>query len=337
MMSLLRDLVAGYNPRTPQPSQHHRPTNTTHHDAEALRRREILKRTAVETNSVLPSLLQQLNCVREAQTSRKHSIKSLRSVNRNSCPSFPSRAVIEVVNDDTLNAAIQLFHSERSANIDPRLKNPRPFIVNFANNRKPGGGWLNGAMAQEEAICYRSSLAMSLYAEDYPLALDEAIYSPCVVVIRNDMASGHELLLGNTSPENLPVVSAMTVAAICRPQIRTVMVKEKSRSRSASVRAVHPREKQVFARRKDREVTMMKMRLVLRVAASKGHGLLVLGALGCGVYGNPPEDVAECWLKVLREDEFRGRWWKRVCFAVYDPRNEGNYAAFHRVLSGKRV
>jgi uncharacterized protein (TIGR02452 family) len=79
------------------------------------------------------------------------------------------------------------------------------------------------------------------------------------------------------------------------------------------------------------------MRLALRIAATNGHGMLVLGALGCGVYANPPGEVANCWLEVLREAEFRGNWWREVCFAVYDPKNEGNFAVFERVLAGKKV
>lgn len=81
------------------------------------------------------------------------------------------------------------------------------------------------------------------------------------------------------------------------------------------------------------------MRLALRMAASHGKRSLVLGAFGCGVYANPPEDVAQCWLEVLQDDEFRlaGNWWRDVCFAIYDPKGEGNYDVFRRVLDGQKV
>lgn len=81
------------------------------------------------------------------------------------------------------------------------------------------------------------------------------------------------------------------------------------------------------------------MRLVLRMAASKGHTSIVLGALGCGAFENPPEDVAHCWLEVLREDEFSGNWWKDVVFAVYDSNDtqDGNFNIFRTILHGKEV
>ena len=170
-------------------------------------------------------------------------------------------------------------------------------------------------------------------ARHYPLSGTEAeaLYAPWVVVIRGDLPSGHRLLLNAGSatgevmdPRELPVVSVLTVAAIKRPRLR-------------KVGSLDGGWKWVFQRDRDRSFTKDKMRLVLRVAASYGHRHLVLGALGCGVYANPPEDVAWCWLEVMREDEFRGNWWKTVVFAVYDPKNEGNFEIFNRVLGGKAV
>ena len=51
--------------------------------------------------------------------------------------------------------------------------------------------------------------------------------------------------------------------------------------------------------KKDREVVGRKMRAVLRIAAAKGVKKLVLGAWGCGAYGNPVGDVAEAWSRIL--------------------------------------
>ncbi|KAH6622563.1 hypothetical protein F5144DRAFT_594897 [Chaetomium tenue] len=95
--------------------------------------------------------------------------------------------------------------------------------------------------------------------------------------------------------------------------------------------------KTVFQSDTDRDLTKRNMRLVLRIAAHHRHRHLVLGALGCGVYANPPEDVAHCWLEVLREDEFSGGWWRQICFAVFDPSGTGNYDVFRRVLHDQQV
>ena len=56
---------------------------------------------------------------------------------------------------------------------------------------------------------------------------------------------------------------------------------------------------------------------MLHVAAAHGHNTLVLGALGCGVFQNPPDAVAELWHELL-STEFRASF-ARVIFACYSP------------------
>lgn len=304
----------------------HQHQNQDHprHD-ETARYRDVLRQTAQETSDTLPGIMRQLSHSTDLRLSEKVSFQSVPRLHPSRCPAFPKPTEIRVVNEDTLNAAIKISTMVQNGNMTLHPHDLQPVIVNFANHRKPGGGWLNGAVAQEEAICYRSSLSASLQQSDYPLAMDEAIYSPSVVILRHDMASGHNLLTPQIHATDLPVISAITIAAICRPQVQSQRLKD---SRTV---------KQVFVRDKDRDTTKAKMRLTLRIAATRGHGLLVLGALGCGVHRNPREDVADCWLEVLQESEFAGNWWREVWFAVYDPKNEGNYAVFDRVLSGRKI
>lgn len=203
-------------------------------------------------------------------------------------------------------------------------------ILNHAAANTLGGGWRNGALAQEESICYRSSLAMSLDGRHYPLA-DGAVYSPYVLVIRGDMASGHRLL-DTIQPHNLPVLANATAAALRDPAVRTFRVPVPDAvAVSDPVPVTDPfsipdpdpvadpvpvsvdeqehwqqysgltRRKLVFKRDSERNAAKDKMRLVLRMAAYNRHRRLVLGALGCGAYANPPEDVAHRWLEVPRE------------------------------------
>lgn len=40
--------------------------------------------------------------------------------------------------------------------------------------------------------------------------------------------------------------------------------------------------------------------------AFKGETTLILGALGCGAFGNPPKIMAEIFHSVLNEPEFKG-------------------------------
>lgn len=203
-------------------------------------------------------------------------------------------------------------------------------------------------MAQEESICYRSSLSLSLKHSDYPLALDELIYSPYILIMRSDLASGHTLLEPPfATPQDLPVVSGITIAAVHQPAVRPVSMNNSSILKSDYTLCLHcgsssPSSsrhctRQVFARERDIMLTKTKMRLALRVAANNGHVMLVLGALGCGVYANLPAEIAKFWLEVLREDEFHGNFWREVYFAVYDSKNNGTFEIFRRVLDGKKV
>ncbi|KAG7424199.1 hypothetical protein Forpi1262_v015138 [Fusarium oxysporum f. sp. raphani] len=292
--------------------------------------REELRATAQETLDISRSLLKELGANDLARHSVKYSFGSLTRLHPGHCPSYRQPATIKVINDDTLNAAIELC---QRAQADTGPKSQPPIVVNFANRHSPGGGWLNGAMAQEEALCYRSTLALSLNKKHYPLERDEALYSPYALIIRDDLSSGHEI--SSLPARELPVVSALTVAALRSPPVRLFTNEpRKDRMRRSNSEVF---EKRVFANDRDRDITKAKMRLCLRMAARHKHDMLVLGALGCGVYGNPPEDIAHCWLEVLREDEFSGNWWREVWFAVFDPKNEGNFEIFHQVLDGKQV
>lgn len=204
---------------------------------------------------------------------------------------------------------------------------PSPVLVlNLASERHAGGGWQNGAMAQEESLCYRSSLYRSLRHRFYPLPSLRAIYTPSVLIIRAASTAGHTLY---TDPvPDLPVTSVLSVAALRRPDL---------------VADTHGVD--AFADPDQRAETKRKIRLSLRVAARQGHAKLVLGALGCGVFANPPADVARCFLEVFCEAEFQGGWWEDVVFAVMDSKSgaeggkdgSGNFGRFYRVLHGKVV
>ncbi|KAI4274167.1 MAG: hypothetical protein LQ337_004132 [Flavoplaca oasis] len=238
------------------------------------------------------------------------------------CPNLP-KTKIRVVNMDALDAAHTLRNLTVSTATDPT--SPAPvLILNMANARWAGGGWIKGAMAQEEALCYRTSLYLTLKHRFYPMADRAAIYSPMVVVIRDSLAKQHRLL-DLSRIEDLPVVSVVSMAALRDPSV---------------VRRVSDGQ-ETYAKVADRELMRAKIRMVLRVAAAKGHQQLVLGALGCGAFGNPKGEVVSLWKEVFLEAEFGGGWWKDVVFAVLDTNNDqdadSNYGVFFRGLHELKV
>lgn len=240
---------------------------------------------------------------------------------KSDCPNLP-KTLVRVIKIDTLDAAIRL--SSLTTSTIASSSYPPVLVLNMANAKHAGGGWLKGAMAQEEALCYRSSLCFTLKRRFYPIPDRAVIYSPTVVVMRESLAKGHRLL-DLTKPEKLPVISVVSVAAVRDPSVQ---------------RRLDDGEES-YSNGDDRNLMRSKIRMTLRVAASKGHRKLVLGALGCGAFGNPKGAVVRLWKEVLTEPEFGGGWWEDIVFAVLDDGggkdSNGNYGVFCRGLDGLEV
>lgn len=227
------------------------------------------------------------------------------------CPKC-SPTTIKVANADTIDVAIRL-----AATTNPSSKNV--CVLNMANAHSAGGGWMHGALAQEEVLCYRSSLSATLKYNYYPLPEEGGIYSPRVLVLRKSMKDGHGLL-DLREPKYLPVISVISVAAICQPP---------------TVKNTNGQQR--YASSADAALMQEKMKVILRIAATNGHRQLVLGALGCGAFGNPKEEVAGMWKAVLSEPEFAGGWWQDIVFAVFDVDGRGNFQTFYHRLDGHAV
>ena len=279
------------------------------------RLREELRIVSQETKRQLPTILATVpHCPPDGFLYRPPEPPRL---NPKDCPQILAQK-IQVLESDTYDAAIMLIQPNTStANQTP------PCVLNMASDRAPGGGWLSGARAQEEALCRRSSLSMTLQRRFYPVPSDAVMYSPTVVIFRKSLRDGHGLL-DLAKPETLPVVSVISMAAIRRPAVTAIDSLMK------------------YANPNDRNLTKEKMRMVLRLSVWKGHRRLVLGALGCGAFRNPNGEVAECWAEVFAEPEFQGGWWERVVFAVLDDtgggkRGEGNFGTFSSRLEGMSI
>jgi uncharacterized protein (TIGR02452 family) len=267
-----------------------------------------LASVAAETKAILPYLLLKRP---DAPSSGLvfDGIKDLHGLHQHRCPKLSTR--VTVVNADTIDAALEL---------GPSAVDRKPVLVlNMANAQHGGGGWLKGALAQEEAICYRSSLSFTLKRDFYPLTDTEVIYSPSVLVVRKNMKSGHQLLDLN-HPEYMPVISAVSAAAIRDPPL----------SRDS-------RGQMVYQKGHDRRSMKGKIKTILRIAAIHNHRRIVLGALGCGVFGNPNKEVAAIFREVLSETEFQG-WFEKIVFAILGgDRPDGNHRVFKSCLEGMEV
>ena len=203
---------------------------------------------------------------------------------------------------------------------------PECAVLNMASSKHPGGGVHNGSRAQEEDLCRRSNLLYSLYKyslnkyeldlfgfnvnnENYPIPTFGGIYSPHVCVFKNPITYSYL-----KTPFMTNIIS---VSGVVRPDInkKTGLMEEKYSS-----------------------ITKKKIRTILRIAADNGHKKLVLGALGCGAFKNPPKHVAILFKEVLKEDEF-SRVFEEICFAILEDNNsirednpEGNLKPFLEIF-----
>jgi uncharacterized protein (TIGR02452 family) len=195
---------------------------------------------------------------------------------------------IDVTPETTQVAAHRLVHEEGCADL---------VLLNYASARKPGGGFLNGAKAQEEDLARCSGLYPCLLtqpayytqnrASSSPLYTDHIIYAPDVPWFRTH---SRDLL------ESVFLASVITAPA---PNAGQVLRRDAT---------AWPRIEAALRQRAG---------IVLAIAREHRHRTLLLGAWGCGVFRNTPSMVADAFGAWLLSPEFRGCF-DRVIFAVYD-------------------
>jgi uncharacterized protein (TIGR02452 family) len=201
-------------------------------------------------------------------------------------PVTPVDTLIEVTGESSLEAARRMA-GERAP----------VAVLNFSSARNPGGGYLNGAQAQEEALCRASALyACLLRAREFydhhrahrdPFYTDRVIHSPAVPVFRDDRGR----LLDEPYPAGFLTAAAPNAGVV----LRTAPERAPDLPRALAVRAER----------------------VLETAAAHGYRRLVLGAWGCGVFRNDPVQVAEAFRDLLVKGRFEGHF-EQVVFGILD-------------------
>ena len=202
--------------------------------------------------------------------------------------SSPKRnRTIRIISSDTLTVAYMLAFPTRyphhrrslSGTSKPHGKPQNVCILNMASPLRPGGGVLSGATSQEEFLCARTTLLSSLKENFYRLPELGGIWTSDVLVFRSALSLGDSQ--GELGPGDRYWLDVISAGMLRFPELEGEEDEEKKLGK------------------KDRELVGAKMRAVLRIAASKGVRKLVLGAWGCGAYGNPVADVAKQWNNML--------------------------------------
>lgn len=179
-------------------------------------------------------------------------------------------------------------------------------VLNFASYKNPGGQFINGSKAQEECLCHASNLynVLSEFEHSYydwnsknlnrSLYRDRALYSPDIVFSKD----GKEVHCG-----------VITCA---------------SPNKSAA---------QKYCNVSDQENSMAlrgRIEYVLKIAKDNCVDTLILGAYGCGVFGQDPEEVASVFKRLLEQPEFQ--CFSHVVFAIPEGKDR-NLDVFREVFS----
>lgn len=192
-------------------------------------------------------------------------------------------------------------------------------VLNLANPVNPGGGVRRGARAQEEDLCRKSSLLLSLESEDASLyymynrylrtymGSDAIIITPKVEIIKDEE--------GNLLEDSV-IVSVMTCAAPCLSYGMEGLTDEQYK-----------------------DMLYNRIMGMLRCAAYLGYKNLILGAFGCGAFDNDARIVSALFYKALKEFDFDGMkehdMFRSIDFAVLSrgPR-QYNFREFYRYFGG---
>ncbi len=186
----------------------------------------------------------------------------------------------------------------------------RVALLNFASAKNPGGGFLGGSQAQEESIARSSGLYPCLTGcgefyryhkqQNNLLYSDALIWSPQVPVVCDD--AGNWL-------EHPYLVDVITMAAVNAGAIR-----QNHTGQSAEV-----------------EPTMLqRIQRLLQFCATQPIERLILGAWGCGVFGNDPALIARLFKTVIGQHAWP---FEQIDFAIYDPSpRQANVALFAKIL-----
>ena len=176
-------------------------------------------------------------------------------------------------------------------------------VLNFASYNNPGGNFINGSKAQEECLCHESYLYnvlkqhMGYYKinrknKNKCLYTDRALYSPNVRFTKE------------CKDVFCDVITCAAPNKTAAQKYYNVSDEENS------------------------EVLKERIEFILKIAQDNGVDNLILGAYGCGVFGQDPLEVAKIFKEFLSG---KYKCFNKVIFAIPN-KLEVNYRCFQRIF-----
>lgn len=221
---------------------------------------------------------------------REGSFKSIEKTVKSYMEKHRGMPVIEIRNESTVTAVHRLCNFVKGK--DKRLVG----VLNFASAHNPGGGFLGGAMAQEEALAYCSDLYVKQTTGQ----------SPEFYKINEDVNSAYytnTMIMSNVNffrDANYNFVPYNTCWVLTSPAVNQRLVTMRGELKENGYAIMRER-----------------MRKILQVFIYCGCTDIILGAFGCGVFGNEPEVIAKYWKELLIDEGLAG-YFDSITFSVYD-------------------
>lgn len=211
---------------------------------------------------------------------------------------FPS-TFMEVTPEDTLEAGHRLYQAGLN-----------PCILNFADDLDAGGVVDSGNSAQEESLWRRTNLCATQLQEFYPLAMapaapQEGIYSPQVTIFK-DTEVNNCIDLGEPWQAAFIAVPGLKLPHVNHQQMVCLQ---------------------------DMMAMREKIELIFQAAKAAGHDSLLLGALGCGVWGAPPKQMADIFRSLCLKYNGVFKHITFACLTIGAASSECNYTIFKSVFS----
>lgn len=217
--------------------------------------------------------------------------------------SEPRIDIDEIIESDKNTQTNIFYEKDYIINVAYKYKKDNPIknvcILNFASAKNPGGGFLRGSMAQEESICYVSTLYHSLIQSDmYEINKKNPLNG-----IYNDIGIyTNEICIFKLNRDDVNYIDPVYPSVISCPAIN----KNHALTNNIS-------ENNIYGKMCDR------IKLVFEIAKTHNVDILILGAYGCGVFGNNPKDIIEIFNGLIHNDY--ENIFEQIIFAIPDKIN----------------
>ncbi|MCL2527077.1 MAG: TIGR02452 family protein [Defluviitaleaceae bacterium] len=170
-------------------------------------------------------------------------------------------------------------------------------VLNFASAKNPGGGFLGGSLAQEEALAVSSDMYNSQLQASQLYSINKSCRS--LLYTHNMIYSQNITFIRDASMALIP--SPITTNILTAPAVNAGAYYKNEKGSKSTVLSVME----------------ARMRYILNVFAAKRDSTIILGAYGCGVFQNDTSDVAGIFYHLLKNEEME-KHFGHIIFAVYD-------------------